>query len=111
MTPSGSPLSAGTKTSITVSLTNNGVTPVATIAPLGLTASAGWVLGTNSDRPRLLGKDDTDSVTISATGTPSQPIGTAAFTGSASYRDLTGLRKPASALSIPSAGPRGSRST
>jgi hypothetical protein len=94
-------------TSLTVSLTNNGVTPVAVTSDPGLTAPAGWTIGSGSETGRqLLGRGDTDSVTFPVVPpSPSQPIGSASFGGSVSYRDVTGPRSPAVTTALPFVSP------
>jgi hypothetical protein len=106
VTSSSNPVDAGGPTNLTVSLTNNGVTPVGVISGLSLTASAGWTIGTASGSRRLLGRGDTDSATFSVTPpSPSAPISSATFTAAAGYRDITGSQSPTASLQLPFVSP------
>lgn len=93
--------------SLTVSLTNNGVMPVSVTSGPGLTAPGDWTIGSGSETGGpLLGRGGTDSVTFPVvTPSPSQPIGSATFGGTVSYRDTAGSQSLAVTTAVPFVSP------
>lgn len=103
-----SPVPAGGNTSLTVSLTNDGVTPVSVTSGPGLTAPAGWTVtpGAGPGRPAAVRPGDTDSASFTVTPpAPAQPISSATFTGSAAYRGVGGPQAPSAVLTEPFVSP------
>jgi hypothetical protein len=107
VTSPSNPIDAGPATDLTVSLTDNGVTPIGITSEPGLTGPDGWTIGPGSaSGHRVLGRDDTYSVSFPVTpAAPSAPIGSASFTGSVGYRDLTGAQSSTAALTLPVVSP------
>jgi hypothetical protein len=106
VTSASNPVSAGGPASVTVALTNNGLTPIATTGDLGLAAPSGWAAQGPRQRRQVLTKGDTDSVTFTVTPpAPAQPIDSAAFTGSAGYYDVTGPQTASAPLTLPFVSP------
>ena len=107
VTSPSNPIAAGGATRLTVSLTNNGATPVAVAGNLGLTLPAGWTEGPGSaSGRRVLGAGDSDAASFTVTPpAPSEPIGSATFTGTAAYRDVTGPQAVTAVLGLPFVSP------
>jgi alpha-galactosidase len=107
ITSSENPITAGSPAKLAVSLTNYGVLPVGVTKPLKLTAPGGWTAGQGTgDQPAVLGTGDSTSATFPVTPpSPSKPIGTAEFTGSASYLDTTGTQQGSTPLDLPFVSP------
>jgi len=102
VTSPSDPVAAGGATRLTVSLTNHGVTPVSVGGNLGLAAPAGWTAGPGSGSGRrVLRRSDTDAASFTVVPpAPAQPIGSATFTGTAAYRDVTGPESAVATLGL-----------
>ena len=106
VTSPSNPIDAGGPVNLTVSLTNNGVTPVGVTSDLSLTGPPAGPSGPGIGRQRVLGRGDTDSTSFTVTPpAPSQPIDSATFTGAASYRDISGPQSPTAVLGLPFVSP------
>jgi Alpha galactosidase A/Alpha galactosidase C-terminal beta sandwich domain/NPCBM-associated, NEW3 domain of alpha-galactosidase len=106
VTSASNPVSAGGPASVTVSLTNNGATPIATTSDLGLAVPSGWTAQGPAQRQRILTKGDTDSVAFTvAPPAAAQPIDSATFTGSAGYYDVAGAETASAPLTLPFVAP------
>jgi hypothetical protein len=107
VTSPSNPVAAGGATRLTVSLTNNGVTPVSVGGNLDLAAPAGWTASpTSGSGRRVLRRGDTDTASFTVIPpAPAQPIGSATFTGTAAYRDVTGPESAVATLGLPFVSP------